>query len=180
MHDPLQMLNDEHRLIERVLTALEAAAAGDALPPARVHGFYADALDFIAQFADGAHHAKEEELLFPALGRHGFSPEQGPVAVMLAEHNAGRVHVTAMQEQLAVGDLDALRVESLAYAALMRGHIAKEDEILFVMADSILTPEAKAELGAAFACVTVHPPGHDGFVALADRLLHDAGVSTAP
>jgi len=47
-------------------------------------------VNLVRFFADGLHHAKEEDLLFPALIRKGFSPEQGPVAVMLAEHVKGR------------------------------------------------------------------------------------------
>lgn len=170
MTDPLETLRQEHRIIERVLAALETAATR-VVPP----DFYGDALDFITQFADGSHHAKEEQLLFPALAGRGFPPELGPVAVMLTEHDVGRKHVDAMQDHLAAGDIGGLRSESLAYTALMRAHIQKEDEVLFELAAGVLDGAAKKELAAAFACVTLPPPGHDGFTRMADRLLDDAG-----
>ena len=67
------ILNDEHQLIQRVLDALERGAArlraGEKISAA----FFLDAADFIRGFADGAHHRKEEGVLFEALLQHGFS-----------------------------------------------------------------------------------------------------------
>ena len=48
-------------------------------------------IDIIRNFADGLHHAKEENHFFPALEKKGFSPQQGPVAVMLHEHMEGEI-----------------------------------------------------------------------------------------
>ena len=61
-----EILMDEHRVIERVLDALESAAnlatQGGQIRP----GFFIDASDFIKGFADGCHHMKEEGVLFKA------------------------------------------------------------------------------------------------------------------
>ena len=57
-------------------------------------------VDIIRNFADGLHHAKEENLFFPAIGKKGFSPEQGPVAVMLSEHTQGRNFVKGIVDNL--------------------------------------------------------------------------------
>jgi hemerythrin-like domain-containing protein len=46
-------------------------------------------IDIIRNFADGLHHAKEENLFFPALESKGFSAQQGPVSVMLHEPYSG-------------------------------------------------------------------------------------------
>ncbi|RPJ01063.1 MAG: hypothetical protein EHM39_03845, partial [Chloroflexi bacterium] len=66
-----EILMDEHRVIERVLTALESAArrveAGQALRP----DFFVDAADFIRGFADGCHHMKEEGVLFKTMEDYG-------------------------------------------------------------------------------------------------------------
>ncbi|MGE5602975.1 MAG: hemerythrin domain-containing protein, partial [Nitrososphaerales archaeon] len=60
------ILMEEHRVIERVLTSLERAAVrldnGEAVRP----GFFVDAADFVKGFADGCHHKKEEGVLFTA------------------------------------------------------------------------------------------------------------------
>ena len=163
MQDPFAELMDEHRVIERVLEALETATDQVGAE------FYARALDFITQFADGAHHEKEEQHVFPALEACGIPREHGPLGVMLEEHEQGRRHVSAMRDLLAAGDLDGLRQESLAYAAVMRGHIEKEDKVLFPMGQSVLGPQQLDEVRAGFDAMA---PASDraAWEALADSL----------
>ena len=54
----------------------------------------------IREFADGLHHAKEEQLLFPLMVQKGFSNQTGPVAVMLHDHVEGRNYVKAIAENI--------------------------------------------------------------------------------
>src|SRR5690606_27477769 len=53
-------------------------------------------LGFLREFADTCHHGKEEGLLFPAMIEAGSSTTDGPVSVMLSEHEHGRALVAAM------------------------------------------------------------------------------------
>ena len=53
-------------------------------------------VSLIKSYADGLHHAKEENLLFPLMVKRGFSGEQGPIAVMLHDHAEGRDYVKGM------------------------------------------------------------------------------------
>ncbi len=168
MSDPFEVLDGEHRAIEKVLTALEATARVE--PPL---AFFQRAVDFITRYADGSHHAKEEEHLFPLLATRGMPLEMGPIGVMLAEHRQGRAHVAAMQQQIADSDLAALRREVQGYAALMRDHIAKEDQVLFPMGRGMLTPEDVDALASAFAAVTEPDGGYAAYEALADDLLRE-------
>jgi hemerythrin-like domain-containing protein len=150
------VLKEEHRGIERMLNIVEAAArrleVGEEVP-ARV---FEGAVDFFRGFADRCHHAKEEEELFPALERHGIPRGNGPIGVMLLEHEQGRQFVRNLAgatERYAHGDRAAqpLLVQSaLGYVDLLRQHIAKEDGVLFVMADQVLTPQMQQTLVAAF------------------------------
>ena len=91
MH-PTEVLSQEHRAIENMLGALEeqirAAPAGQPFP----RRFFDEALDFFRNFADGCHHAKEENLLFPRMKERGVPENGGPIGVMLAEHEQGRGH----------------------------------------------------------------------------------------
>lgn len=114
----------------------------------------------IRNYADGFHHEKEERILFPALEAKGFSPNQGPVAVMLSEHIQGRNFVKAMSENIALykkDDLPALEqvfINMTAYVNLLRNHISKENNILFRMADRALTKEDHEALLNSYASVT--------------------------
>ncbi|MBE0666085.1 MAG: hemerythrin domain-containing protein [Bacteroidales bacterium] len=101
----------------------------------------------IKNYADGYHHAKEERIFFPVIAGKGFSLQQGPVAVMLSEHILGRDYVSGMQENIELyknGDRSALEQifnNMMGYVTLLRNHIAKENNILFRMADKVLSEE---------------------------------------
>jgi len=153
--DPIDQLMDEHRVIETVIGAIRQAAQTEI-----DLGFYTDLVDLIANFADRLHHGKEEDRLFPLLEERGLPRDGGPIAVMLYEHRLGREHVARMREGLDAGDRNVLRRESRAYAALLEGHIMKEDGILYPMGRNILRPEDVERLQAAFA--EVDPTGEDG------------------
>lgn len=172
MNDPIRILMDEHRVIETVLGALEAAADKDVGV-----SFYERAIDFIANYADALHHGKEEDRLFPAMVERGMPSEHGPIGVMLEEHRIGRAHVAAMREHAAAGDVEALRRESLAYAALLRDHIAKEDHVLFPMARNLLSGGGDEELMTRFAEVEEPPGGAASYAALAAELAAEAGAT---
>ena len=111
----------------------------------------------IRNYADGFHHVKEENLFFPLLIKKGFAKEQGPVAVMLHEHTEGRIFVKGMSENIKEyksGDASALTrlYENMqGYIDLLRAHIAKENNVLFRMADKALTEEDQQGLLKAFA-----------------------------
>src|SRR3972149_9067192 len=90
-------LQQEHRVIERVLHSLETAAKkleeGKSVSPDTFDKF----VDFIRNFADSCHHGKEEENLFPVLEKFGV-PKEGPIGVMLLEHDQGRSFVKGLSE----------------------------------------------------------------------------------
>ena len=134
-----EILKHEHQLILRGLTvgrelARRLRAGEDGLGPA------ASKLgEFFRDFADGHHHAKEEDLLFPWMSGMGLPSDAGPVACMLQEHDLGRAYVRDILA--AAKDLpEARKVVAGAldgFAILLEQHIMKEDNILFPMADRL-------------------------------------------
>lgn len=116
-------------------------------------------VNLIRKFADGLHHAKEEDLLFPLMGEKGFSPEQGPVAVMLHEHVQGRAYVKGVSEGITAlragtdGALQTIYENMTGYAQLLQNHIGKENNILFRMADQVFSADEQQELLTQFAKV---------------------------
>jgi hemerythrin-like domain-containing protein len=185
---PTEILKDEHRVIEQVLTCLERIA-DDCAAQRRLDGYSAlQALDFLRTFADGCHHRKEEAHLFPALEAKGFPPQSGPTAVMRAEHTEGRDHIQAMNS--AVRDAtrgDAAAVERFiehaqSYVRLLREHIAKEDNCLFPMANAAMSFSEKEALVAAFDSVEnqdAEARNHQRCLEIAEELAKRFGVTKA-
>ncbi|MBZ5579620.1 MAG: hemerythrin domain-containing protein [Acidobacteriia bacterium] len=160
MH-PTEILSQEHRAIEVRLNDLEVRIR--ALEPAAIfpRAFFDEALDFFRHFADGCHHAKEENLLFPLLKERGVPEQGGPIGVMLAEHDEGRAYLKAVRDNLDAAERgsatarEAVCASAEAYIDLLRRHIYKEDHILFRMAQMVLQPDDVAELQKQFAAVEV-------------------------
>lgn len=180
-----EILSNEHRVIEQVLDCLEALveqslAQGRApLPPAE------EILDFLRSFADGCHHAKEENHLFPWLERHGFSRQFGPTGVMLREHSLGRHHMRQMALALPgavrgdARDLEAFAQAARSYIRLLKEHIQKEDNCLFAMAVQVATPQDDHDLVEAYGRTEAKDIGagvHEKYLALADKLADQLGV----
>ena len=146
---PTQILSDEHRVIEGVLDVFESLAAR---PLKGSFDHWKGALDFARHFADQCHHYKEEKVLFPALEEHGIPRDEGPVGMMLLEHEEGRSYVRGMFAALAqIEAADesaqaALRENARQYVRLLREHIHKEDDILFRMADEVIPADEQIQL----------------------------------
>ncbi|MFQ6058999.1 MAG: hemerythrin domain-containing protein [Anaerolineae bacterium] len=151
-----EVLKHEHRAIERMLLVLEGAAQrleqGEAIAPQ----IFEDALDFVRTFADACHHGKEEDTLFPFLEVQGIPREGGPIGIMLMEHEQGRQFVRAMAQAVARyeqgdGAAGADIIENArGYVGLLREHILKEDNVLFPMADQVLSVADQQALVARF------------------------------
>lgn len=171
-------LRQEHTAIEQMLQALEAAAARilrrEPVPVADLEAM----VEFLSVFADRCHHGKEEEFLFPALEAAGIGREGGPIGVMLYEHTQGRALIARLGQ--AIGGIksgsEAASADFAAaardYAALLRQHIDKENNVLFFMAQARLSDAQDEELMRAFERVERERIGagkHQEFHALLDR-----------
>jgi hemerythrin-like domain-containing protein len=178
-----QILMDEHRVIVRVIDSLEAATASlEQGKPVRP-GFYLDAADFIKGFADGCHHRKEEGVLFKAMADAGMPTQAGPIAVMLAEHEQGRAYTRGLRqaaERLQAGDelaRAAVIRNASGYATLLCQHIAKEDGVLFPMADQVIPVSAQGRVAEDFERIEHEETGegvHEKYLALAEALEREA------
>jgi hemerythrin-like domain-containing protein len=166
----------EHEKILSVIACLRLACSA-----ARSGDFDADtfrqAIDFIRNYADGWHHAKEEAHLFPALEAAGMPSEGGPVGVMLHEHDVGRSFVRSMADNVkeaaeADGPARTTMLQNAeSYADLLEAHIQKEDGILFNMADRLLPTAEHDRLEQAYESAI--PEGADaGTGARYEQLAH--------
>jgi hemerythrin-like domain-containing protein len=145
-------LKEEHQIILRMIKILKVASekleAGQQIDI----DVFRKAVEFIQTFADRCHHGKEQDTLFPFMAQRGFSTTDGPIAVMLMEHEQGRRYVKGLSEALnryESGDKDAhqaITQNALGYAELLEQHIYKEDNILYPMGDRVLTPNDNREL----------------------------------
>ncbi len=181
-----EILMQEHRVIEQVLTCLECIAQQCETDGKLDVGSANQAIDFFQNFSDKCHHGKEEGCLFPLLEQKGFSPEQGPTGVMRLEHETGRQHVRSMAEAttaVAAGDSTAISEfvsHAQAFVQLLREHILKEDHCLFQMTDQALSELDQQQLLESFANVEhddMGPGTHEKYLEIAVELTKRFGVA---
>ncbi len=186
---PTDILMSEHRVIEQVLDCLEKildqCTSENKLDTASAK----QAIEFFRGFADHCHHGKEEAKLFPVMEASGFSGGCSPVAVMLREHELGRLYIQGMDaamEPAAAGDAEAMKwfiQHGQSYLKLLREHIRKEDICLFPAADHRLTERDQEQLLAEFERVEAEEIGHgthEACLKIANELADRFGVPRAP
>ena len=175
----VEQLKKEHEAIEAMLkileTVLKRLEAGEKAEPEHL----SQIVDFFRVFADRCHHGKEEEIFFPALEMAGIPKEGGPIGVMLQEHDQLRAYMSALADAVGrytAGDQQA-RAEIIryasAYAAMLRKHIEKENQVLFRMAEIHLSPEEEKELAERFGSMELEKIGvgmHEKLQGVLERL----------
>lgn len=176
------VLKNEHRVIERGLEALDRMMEEESIDVE----FMRTALDFFRSFADSCHHAKEEDQLFPVLESAGMPRAGGPIGCMLHEHMIGRALVKRMSEALdrhVAGDTsaaDEIHEAAYQYISMLRAHIQKEDNVLFMMADQMLDQKGQTELTRVFERVQQSPEQagrHERYSAIAEEMCRRASRS---
>lgn len=180
----IERLVNEHEVIVEVMGALESYVNTLVESADCTTDDLGAFVEFIRDYADARHHKKEENILFVAMEEHGFSRQAGPLAVMLADHDEGREQTGIMAEVAAsdapwsTADKQKAAGAARAFVSLLRGHILKENNVLYPMAQSQIPADAQQRVSDA--CVEVDDKGrasgrYDELEALAKRLISTYG-----
>lgn len=141
-------LKHEHEAVKTALNVLEKIASKIQQKENVDANDLKEMVDFLILFADKCHHGKEEIYYFPALENVGIPRNGGPIGAMLQEHEKGRLNIRQMKDSVSGlnTDLDAFAAAASSYVTLMRNHIEKENNILFMMGDQRLSEKTQTEL----------------------------------
>jgi hemerythrin-like domain-containing protein len=153
----LKEMSAEHRNIETVIKSLQdAAAALDKrrrlnIPKLRT------VVEFLSVYADKRHHQREEALFFPILIKRGVPAKGCPIGGLNHEHERGRALVSSLDEWVAFyeqqrpGADQGLRQTLQEIIDLYRKHLWMEDDMVFPMAEKLITETDNEELKEKFA-----------------------------
>lgn len=104
------------------------------------------------------HFHNEEEILFPVLNRYfkkalkkigGNIRPESPVKVMLLEHKALRIITQNLEAALEGQKMDEASTNVTKFTSLIRSHIFREENVLYVVADARLTEKEKTKIAKA-------------------------------
>lgn len=110
-------------------------------------------IDFIRNYSDGLHHAKEEDILFKILGEQVPKlANNGAITGMLIEHDLSRLYTSNLEkalEKYRLGNDEArldIIANAIAYTDLLDRHIEKENNALYRFANNLLADDIKTEI----------------------------------
>lgn len=99
------------------------------------------------------HSRREEEVLFPMVARY-VGKDVGPIAVMEYEHDQAKEHIMTFlkkTESINVSEAKDLASYVINAYTILTDHFAKEEQVLFPMAEKLLSNEEKEELAQKIA-----------------------------
>lgn len=103
----------------------------------------------LGQFIEALEHhfTMEEQVMFPEFERATGS-SAGPTAVMRMEHQQMRAIIALLREAMEARDADAYLGHSETLNTMMQQHNMKEESVLYVMADRVLSGRLDAIIDA--------------------------------
>jgi hemerythrin-like domain-containing protein len=154
---PAGPLMIEHRLIERMISALNKEERRIEQGGSPDVPFLEAAIDFLRIYADRCHHGKEEDILFSKLATKSMTPPMKQAMERLIEdHALARSLVGQLdrqKEQFRSGDGTAAKGIARTIAEIARlypDHIAREDREFFPTAMTYLEGGEREEMLRAF------------------------------
>jgi hemerythrin-like domain-containing protein len=148
-------LSQEHQNILKVIDAVINECKKIELGKDADKTFFKDVVLFIKKYADGFHHAKEEDILFKAMLENMDHMHCNPIPVMFREHTAGRQFVKGMEAALLNGNNAELVKNATSYCILLQNHIYKEDNVLYPMAENGISEFQKTEVEEKYKQVSI-------------------------
>jgi len=162
-----KLLVDDHEMIERAMDVLKKELMK---MPDKPHDSFVirRAVDFLLEFGDRIHNRKEETVLFPLMVKHGI-PEDGPIRVMLMEHESERNLLATMMtdisglEKATVEEKEMFKQKGIEYLEIRANHIWKENDILFNMGRQVFQEKENQYLMEEFDRISTSAYGESAY-----------------
>lgn len=134
------MLYEEHDVI---LQAIRRGKQLDGLwntNPEEYTAQMRELLVFFREYADGYHHRKEEEVLFPAIKDHPDFVLEEIIDEFQQHHEDFREYGAEILESLDEGEYEKGYKVFKRYCSELEDHIGAENDEIFVLAETLMSP----------------------------------------
>ena len=155
-HKTLSVLRAEHGVLLSIARLLEAEALRTQRGEAPNLEFVSSMVEYLRDYPCKFHHPKEEELLFPALRKHGQGADA--IAGLESEHAEEDALIHALDVSASSlsssGTAEAERLAFVtaakSYARFLEGHVREEERHVFPLAEQLLSDEEWSRMDGAF------------------------------
>ena len=145
-NNPIDTMLEEHNIItrtERIIEKLDHVWESDA---DKYQDLVGKLIIFFRDFADGFHHQKEEQVLFPAIKNHPDFILDELLDEFEQHHEDFREYSVEIQTSLAEEDYTETQKVLSTYIEELMGHISAENDELFIMAENLLDHDSLEEI----------------------------------
>ncbi|MBI2259405.1 MAG: hemerythrin domain-containing protein [Flavobacteriia bacterium] len=146
MKNPLDVMYHEHEIIQKTKKIIQEINNLWTKNEQEYREVVTKLVLFFSEYADGYHHRKEEEVLFPAIKSHPDFILQEIIDEFEQHHEDFRTYASEIKELLEENEFEKSYKVLNDYLNDLLDHIAAENEELFVLADSLLDDNQKESL----------------------------------
>ncbi|MFP5470263.1 MAG: hemerythrin domain-containing protein [Bacteroidia bacterium] len=138
MNNPIKVMYDEHDIIVKAEKVIENLANTWENNPEEYAEKVKKLVEFFREYADGYHHRKEEDVLFPAIKDHPDFVLQEIIEEFENHHEDFREYAAEILESITEGDYARSYKILKQYIGDLLDHIAAENDELFVLAENLM------------------------------------------
>lgn len=139
MNNPFTLLYEEHDVILGAIRRGKALQGLWNTDPDKYISEMKRLLAFFREFADGYHHRKEEEVLFPAIKNHPDFVLEEIIDEFEQHHEDFRGYGNEIEECLDLGENERSFKVFNRYCSELEDHIGAENDEIFVLAESLMS-----------------------------------------
>lgn len=137
-NNPLNVMYAEHDIIVKAESIIESLDKVWEKDEEKYKEVMATLITFFREYADGYHHRKEEEVLFPAIHGHPDFVLQEILEEFETHHEDFREYTKDIENAIAEGDYAKSYKELNRYLQDLLDHIGAENDELFSLAESLM------------------------------------------
>ncbi|MDX2359598.1 MAG: hemerythrin domain-containing protein [Crocinitomicaceae bacterium] len=137
-HNPIQTMLDEHEVICQTEVIIESLDGVWNTDVDRYESTVTTLVEFFREYADGYHHRKEEDVLFPEIKNHPDFVLQEIIEEFEQHHEDFRDYTGEIEEAIREKNYEKSYLELNKYLQDLLDHIGAENDELFVLAETLM------------------------------------------
>ncbi len=137
MNKHLEILYQEHAIIKKALQTVKELKELIDKNPDEYKSEMTRYISFFRKYADGFHHYKEEQILFPEMSKKNEFLGDGVIKEMFDNHSDFREMIGAIESSVESGEYKDAHTAFEKYAENLLDHIAVEDDEVFQIPETI-------------------------------------------
>ena len=141
MNDSMKILYEEHDIISKAAEKVNSAKNLIGNDDQAYQKIITELISFFRNYADGYHHFKEENILFPEMCKKNELLSDGIIFEMVDNHADFREMLGSAEENLKQKNFSTTHQILEKYIKALLEHIAVENEELFQMTESLFTED---------------------------------------